>query len=154
MNMSTERRRNAMLSRKVESFKVFSARKKILELGDLTWHESVVSVTFTILVRNMFCDILLSNIFWDIQEKILWDILMRLFPSLPFYSPTTWNRAILEILWIFFFSKWIILRRGISWFSFFPGGSLVFPGPRFYDRLGACNFPGWEGLRQGNHILA
>ena len=61
--MSTERRRNAMLSRKVESFKVFSARKKILELGDLTWHESVVSVTFTILVRNMFCDILLSNIF-------------------------------------------------------------------------------------------
>ena len=48
---------------KVESFKVFSARNKILELGDLTWHESVVSVTFTILVRNMFCDILLSNIF-------------------------------------------------------------------------------------------
>ena len=39
---------------KVESIKVFSARKKILELGDLTWHESVVSVTFTILVRNMF----------------------------------------------------------------------------------------------------
>ena len=48
---------------KVENFNVFSARKKFLELGGLTWHESVVSVTFTILVRNMFSDILLSNIF-------------------------------------------------------------------------------------------
>ena len=66
--MSTERRRNAMLSRKVESFKVFSARKKILELGDLTWHESVVSVTFTILVRNMFCDICVRVCVYDVYR--------------------------------------------------------------------------------------
>ena len=64
-----EREKCNAVQKKVKSFKVFSIRKKILELGDLTWHESVVSVTFTILVRNMFCDILLSNIFWDIQAK-------------------------------------------------------------------------------------
>ena len=36
------------------------------------------------------------------KRKILWDILMRLFPSFPFPSPSTWNGTILEMSWIFF----------------------------------------------------
>ena len=131
---------------KVESFKVFSARKKILELGDLTWHESVVSVTFTILVRNIFCDILLSNIFWDIQAKnimIYFDaagfILTLFFPS-----HLKWNnfRNIMNI----FFSKWIILRRRIRWFSFSQVALWFFRDPDFMTGWAPAISPGGNGF--------